>query len=121
VETGRWRLVETRCWWSGHIVGGVVGWVEVVVVCCCFGGWVELGGTGWLFRGNGWLLSEESEGSNDDDDCGAPILRKHLSRRAKSTATKELPFSPRKSRSRKVMTFTESESDSGDRKPVPTR
>jgi chromodomain-helicase-DNA-binding protein 4 len=65
--------------------------------------------------------SEESDGSEDDDDYGVPVLRKRLSRRAKSTATKELPFSPRKSRSRKIMTFAESESDFSDQMPGPTR
>ena len=65
--------------------------------------------------------SDKSEESEDDDDYDAPILRKSLSRRAKSTATKDLPFSPRKSRSRKVMTFAESESDSSDRTSDPTR
>jgi chromodomain-helicase-DNA-binding protein 4 len=64
--------------------------------------------------------SEESEENEDDDDYGAPMLRKRLSRRAKLTATKDLPFSPRKSRSRKVMTV-ESESDSGDQMPGLTR
>ena len=65
--------------------------------------------------------SEESEENEDDDDYEVPMLRKTLSRRAKSTATKDLPFSPRKSRSRKVMIFAESESDSSDRMPGPTR
>lgn len=65
--------------------------------------------------------SEESEENEDDDDYGAPMLRKRLSRRAKLTATKDLPFSPRKSRSRKVMTFVESGSDSGDQMSGPTR
>ena len=65
--------------------------------------------------------SEESEENEDDDDYGVPMLRKRLSRRAKSTTTKELPFSPRKSRSRKVMTFAESESDSSDQMLGPTR
>ncbi|KAF8807753.1 hypothetical protein BYT27DRAFT_7189847 [Phlegmacium glaucopus] len=63
---------------------------------------------------------EESEESYEDDDYNAP-MRKHLSRRAKSTATKELPFSPRKSRLRKVMTFADSESDASDQKSGPIR
>ena len=65
--------------------------------------------------------SEESEESEDDDDYGPPVLRTRLPRRAKATATKELPFSPRKSRSRKVMAFAESESDLSDQMPGPTR
>lgn len=64
---------------------------------------------------------DESEESDESDDYGPPVLRTRLSRRAKSTATKELPFSPRKSRSRKVMTFAESESDFSDQMPGPTR
>lgn len=63
--------------------------------------------------------SEESEDVDDYED--APMLRKRLSRRAKSTATKALPFSPRKSRSRKVMTVAESESDSSEQKTGPPR
>ena len=65
--------------------------------------------------------SEESEGGEDDDDYEVPMLRKRLSRRAKLTATKELPFSPKKSRSRRVITSVESESDFSDEKPGPTR
>jgi chromodomain-helicase-DNA-binding protein 4 len=65
--------------------------------------------------------SDESEENEDDDDYGSPVLRIRLARRAKSTATKELPFSPRKSRSRKVMTFAESESDFSDQMPGPRR
>ena len=61
--------------------------------------------------------NEESEESEDDDDYSRPVLRARPSRRAKSTATKELPFSPRKTRSRKVMSFAESESDFSDQMP----
>ena len=64
---------------------------------------------------------DDSEESEDDDDYGRPALRTRLSRRAKSTATKELPFSPRKTRSRKVMSFAESESDFSDQMPGSTR
>ena len=65
--------------------------------------------------------SEESEESEDDDDYGPHVLRTRHLRRAKSTATKELPFSPRKTRSRKVMSFAESESDFSDQMPGSTR
>lgn len=64
---------------------------------------------------------EDSKESEEDEDYSAPALRKRLPRRTKSSATKELPFSPRKSRSRKIMTFAESHSDSSDQKPGPTR
>jgi chromodomain-helicase-DNA-binding protein 4 len=65
--------------------------------------------------------SEESEESEDDGDYGAPVLRTRLPRRAKSTATKELPFSPRKTRSRKVLTSADSEGDFSDQMSGPTR
>ena len=64
---------------------------------------------------------DESEESEDDNDYGSPVLRTRLSRRAKSMATKGLPFSPRKTRSRKVMSFAESESDFSDQMRSSTR
>ena len=64
--------------------------------------------------------SDKGEESEDDDDYGAPVLRTRLPRHAKSTAIKELPFSPRKTNSREVMTAG-SESDIGDQMPGPTR